>query len=101
MIRGVRVQGRVREGVLAQFRHSCSPNGGGSDSQSSGSALFTGESWSHPPGLNRRPTDYESVALPAELGWPSGQELKRGARLSAYSSAIITHGDLCPPRRAD
>ena len=25
--------------------------------------------WSHPPGLNRRPTDYESVALPAELGW--------------------------------
>ena len=29
--------------------------------------------WSHPPGLNRRPTDYESVALPAELGWPSGQ----------------------------
>jgi hypothetical protein len=33
--------------------------------------------WSHPPGLNRRPTDYESVALPAELGWPSGQTLKR------------------------
>ena len=32
--------------------------------------------WSHPPGSNRRPTDYESVALPAELGWPSGQELK-------------------------
>ena len=57
--------------------------------------------WSHPPGLNRRPTDYESVALPAELGWPSGQELKRGARLSAHSSAIITHGDPCPPRRTD
>ncbi len=32
--------------------------------------------WSHPPGLNRRHTDYESVALPAELGWPSGQTLK-------------------------
>ena len=26
-------------------------------------------SWSHPPGLNRRPADYESAALPAELGW--------------------------------
>ena len=26
--------------------------------------------WSHPPGLNRRPADYESAALPAELGWP-------------------------------
>jgi hypothetical protein len=25
--------------------------------------------WSHPSDLNRRPTDYESVALPAELGW--------------------------------
>ena len=57
--------------------------------------------WSHPPGLNRRPTDYESVALPAELGWPSGLELKCGARLFAYSSAIITHGDPPPRRRAD
>src|ERR1019366_9103775 len=35
-----------------------------------------GIKWSHPPGSNRRPTDYESVALPAELGWPSGQILK-------------------------
>lgn len=25
--------------------------------------------WSHPPGSNRRPADYESVALPTELGW--------------------------------
>ncbi len=25
--------------------------------------------WSHPPGLNRRPADYESAALPTELGW--------------------------------
>ncbi len=24
---------------------------------------------SHPPESNRRPTDYESVALPTELGW--------------------------------
>jgi hypothetical protein len=27
--------------------------------------------WSHPPGSNRRPADYESAALPAELGWRS------------------------------
>ncbi len=27
--------------------------------------------WSHPPGSNRRPADYESAALPTELGWPS------------------------------
>src|ERR1035438_7930389 len=39
-----------------------------------------GIKWSHPPGSNRRPTDYESVALPAELGWPSGLRLKRSAR---------------------
>ena len=26
-------------------------------------------SWSHPPGSNRRPADYESAALPTELGW--------------------------------
>src|SRR5262245_50904059 len=25
--------------------------------------------WSHPPGLNWRPADYESAALPTELGW--------------------------------
>ena len=29
--------------------------------------------WSHPPGLNRRPADYESAALPTELGWPAIQ----------------------------
>ena len=29
-----------------------------------------GAEWSHPPGSNRRPADYESAALPAELGWP-------------------------------
>jgi hypothetical protein len=27
--------------------------------------------WSHPPGSNRRPADYESAALPTELGWPT------------------------------
>src|ERR1035438_4950875 len=101
MIRGIRAQGRVREGVLAQFWHSCSPNGDGKDSEAAGSALFLRKLWSHPPGLNRRPTDYESVALPAELGWPSGQKLKCGARLPAHSSAIITHGDSSPPRSAD
>src|SRR5258706_12939349 len=25
--------------------------------------------WTHPPGSNRRPADYESAALPTELGW--------------------------------
>jgi hypothetical protein len=32
--------------------------------------LIVGQLWSHPPGSNRRPADYESAALPAELGWP-------------------------------
>ena len=32
---------------------------------------FAIDLWSHPPGLNRRPADYESAALPAELGWPA------------------------------
>jgi hypothetical protein len=27
------------------------------------------KNWSHPPDLNRRPADYESAALPTELGW--------------------------------
>src|ERR1035437_3651407 len=80
MIRGVQAQGRLGEGVLAQFWHSCSPNGDGRDTEPSGSALFVRKLWSHPPGSNRRPTDYESVALPAELGWPSGLRLKRSAR---------------------
>src|SRR5215813_5242785 len=30
---------------------------------------MTHETQSHPPESNRRPTDYESVALPTELGW--------------------------------
>src|SRR5271156_3624808 len=28
-------------------------------------------SWSHPSDSNRRPADYESAALPTELGWLS------------------------------
>src|SRR6202167_6103677 len=31
--------------------------------------------WSHPPGSNRRPADYESAALPTELGWLKIQSL--------------------------
>ncbi len=27
------------------------------------------KNWSHPPGSNRRPADYESAALPTELRW--------------------------------
>ncbi len=34
-----------------------------------GQWLSTWKDWSHPPDSNRRPTDYESVALPTELGW--------------------------------
>ena len=33
-------------------------------------ALTVNDVWSHPPGSNRRPADYESAALPTELGWP-------------------------------
>ena len=35
------------------------------------------KNWSHPPGSNRRPADYESAALPTELGWPSLNNLRR------------------------
>ena len=34
-----------------------------------GKLLNEGDIWSHPPGSNRRPADYESAALPTELGW--------------------------------
>ena len=36
---------------------------------------------SHPPESNRRPTDYESVALPTELGWQILEQLCRQTRL--------------------
>ena len=41
--------------------------------------------WSHPPGSNRRPADYESAALPAELGWLVFilNSLRNGLSLSA------------------
>ena len=39
-----------------------------SETRPSRKALKT---WSHPPGSNRRPADYESAALPTELGWPT------------------------------
>src|SRR5205085_7250809 len=32
-----------------------------------------GIEWSHPSDSNRRPFDYESNALPTELGWRSGR----------------------------
>ena len=37
----------------------------------SGGPLGDWRIWSHPPGSNRRPADYESAALPTELGWLS------------------------------
>ena len=39
--------------------------------------------WSHPPGSNRRPADYESAALPTELGWP---EAGRAGQILPISS---------------
>ena len=41
--------------------------------------------WSHPPESNRRPTDYESVALPTELGWP----VRKIADLRELIQAVI------------
>ena len=38
--------------------------------------------WSHPSDLNRRPFDYESNALPTELGWPELSPGKRRNRVS-------------------
>ena len=47
-------------------------------------------SQSHPPESNRRPTDYESVALPTELGWRSlkgslGSRSPLGGQVAASS----------------
>jgi len=39
------------------------------DLDQSGKTQVVEKTWSHPPESNRRPTDYESVALPTELGW--------------------------------
>ncbi len=39
--------------------------------------------WSHPPDSNRRPADYESAALPTELGWLSvARSLTGNSRLA-------------------
>lgn len=50
------------------------------------------EEWSHPPGSNRRPADYESAALPAELGWPRKQlEQGNSAAFRKPSNPILTN----------
>src|SRR5579884_857166 len=58
--------------------------------------LFSVRFWSHPPGSNRRPADYESAALPTELGWlnfshynlsPGKRSGARSAILSSYTEA--------------
>jgi hypothetical protein len=63
------------EGILPVFNDIC---GLGRRIQSSpriesnftgGRKLTDSKIWSHPPGSNRRPADYESAALPTELGW--------------------------------
>ena len=60
----------------------------------------TRESQSHPPESNRRPTDYESVALPSELGWrgrtatyrlASGGSTERPWITSTYAPPIRKH----------
>jgi hypothetical protein len=47
--------------------------------------------WSHPPGSNRRPADYESAALPTELGWRSSiyTDVQRN-KTAGVSLAAIT-----------
>ena len=48
--------------------------------------------WSHPPGLNRRPADYESAALPAELGWPVRFQYNIGRRLRTQLGSYRMRG---------
>src|ERR1035438_8841566 len=51
--------------------------------------------WSHPPGLNRRPADYESAALPTELGWlvvlmiTTGSEFSQSESIGGEASLSI------------
>ena len=53
----------------------------GTDGQSSRKALVPGgKEWSRQPDLNRRPTVYETVALPTELCRPGGRALLLTAR---------------------
>jgi hypothetical protein len=45
--------------------------------------------WSHPPESNRRPADYESAALPTELGWLRLGENHWGGKKSFLQQNII------------
>jgi hypothetical protein len=49
------------------FWHSFSPLGGKmgrlGGQRVAGRSLFSETFWSHPPGLNRRPADYETIRL--------------------------------------
>ena len=53
--------------------------------------------WSHPSDLNRRPTVYETVALPAELGWqapmPSAARRSPAGPEGARGSGDVAKGD--------
>src|SRR5262249_7330044 len=53
--------------------------------------------WSHPPGLNRRPADYESAALPAELGWPTWTHSERPTLILAEDQAFRRSCQVSPP----
>src|ERR1022692_1861666 len=53
--------------ALVTTQLAARPGQGNKLATRSGCKLLKG--WSHPPGLNRRPADYESAALPTELGW--------------------------------
>jgi hypothetical protein len=52
---------------------------------------FTVNPKSHPPESNRRPTDYESVALPTELGWRTNEVGYLAAR-HGHRKAFCVHG---------
>jgi hypothetical protein len=56
--------------------------------------------WSHPSDLNRRPFDYESNALPTELGWLEG--VKRAAWAGCGSNfSIYVVGSRCVKRKSE
>src|ERR1700743_2352328 len=45
--------------------------------------------WSHPPGSNRRPADYESAALPTELGGPCRSILTTRCEFQQIETPLI------------
>ena len=61
--------------------------------------------WSHPPGSNRRPADYESAALPTELGWlgfrATCEESKRRSHNISIGSVTGYRGPSRPTASAD